>query len=233
MSVTIFGPDGSKRVLTGQEAEDWRKAHEPSMEEKLAITQQWLLQLEAQKNVKRFAKRMNKRGYIQPRTRSSYGWRMRERPSSALRFEVLNPAIPNIDWDHAAPGEGTMWRYSPRTKVGHTEQITVWAAQQNNRESRRQLDTPRAFYAACDDAKCKKHTCARCWAVEHACVGANEVVVFQSAAIQHVKVRDPSGVTTSGNRPQGGLVPAEDERSTYGLVSTQGEYKKGSGSKWR
>ena len=177
---------------------------------------------------------MKKRGYIQPRTRATFGWRLRERKASAVRFEALNPAVPSVDWDYAPPGEGTTFRLAPRTRVGHTEMILVWAEHVHSQSRRRVLGDLK-FYTACEDGTCTGDSCARCSAIEMVELGKHEKLVFERIPIKHLTVNDPgtSGIQESGNRPQGPPGPTDEEKAPYGLTSTQQKYKKGSDTnKW-
>lgn len=182
----------------------------------------------------RFAKAMKKRGYTQPRTQSTYGWRLRERPHSVIRAEYINPANPNADWDYAPVGEPTTVRFMPRTNVSATEEILVWARSEKDKSSRRRILQGFTFTRMCDSAKCGKTTCARCFAIEYAPVGRNEILVFERIALTtKIRVSDTGGVSPVGHRPLGPPDPSPEDKALYSLTSTQREYKKGADTKWR
>lgn len=235
MALTIFGPDGSKRLATASEQarEDARVAAEP-MEHYLAQ----LRALQDYKATQKMLKGFRDKGLEPSRTRSGFAHRMRENPGAAVRFEswiarrdkdgvLIPPTLDWKDWDPIAHGEGTTYRFTPRTRLKDAELFDVWAERPGKGRRKQRRLIRRGFKQNCGEGECGRMVCAMCWAIAHADVTGEEAIRVKSTLGDNIKVVDPSGVNPKGLRKSRTKDLDEDQRARFALTSTIHHHKEG------
>lgn len=234
----IYGPDGtSHRASDTEQAafDGWSKKRESELLVRLA------LRIADAVATAKMHKAFRDKGLVQPHTRSTFAWRMRERPYSAVRFEsfvarkdkygnIIPPMLDWKDWDFAAPGEGTTWRLSPRLRISNIEVFDVWVVTQLPSGKKRRKLMRADFKSMCESAHCERESCALCWAGRTLMLKDNEIIKIERREGK-LNVVDPSGVNPHGKQNSKAQDMGEDQRAPYQLTSTIHAHKKGA-SEW-
>ncbi|SRR5258705_875809 len=243
LPLVIYGPDNEPaRLATPQEKAQF------DLDEKARIDQQ-LYRMACEIHEAKLDKKMyagfRRKGIQQNKTRSSFAHRMRNKQSSAVKFESGsvrwdkngNPIPPTMDiikdWDYCPPGEGTLWRTVPRTMLVDSEVFDVWLVRRDASGHKRSRCVEKAFKRNCGSGECGKNSCAMCYAIANIDVKESETIQIKVREGPKPRVIDPSGVNPKGNRNSKAKDMGEDQRAMFQLTSTIHSHKPGASEQGR
>lgn len=238
--LVVFDPNGEKHRASPVEQAQFDADVKARKHDELM---QMLAALDDHKLDKKMYKGFRAKGLQQSKTRSVYAWRMRERRNTAEKFESFSartdkygnqipPQADMRDWDYAPPGEGTLFRLMPRTRIADLEVFDVWVVRVAKGRKRKRC-LRKDFKRNCGEGKCGKSTCAMCWAIEKAQVRDDETIVVMRRDGPHPRVVDSSGVHPKGARSSKAQDLGEDQKGPFQLTSSLYSHKKGASAHGR
>lgn len=230
MSTIIIDAFGVKRLATPEE-----QARLDAEQQEIDI-RNFHINVAAIKSVQenqKFRRLMTRKGVVPNHTRSTYGWRLRERRGSLGRLVPADFTTPpnglpgHSEVDYVLPGHSGHFDFQPRLRVTNDEMYEAWAKRKiNGKEEFRLLRS--GFKRSCEEGRCNKSTCAMCWAINHAQIKKDETIVIRWRDMHETrKVSDPSGVNPHGKRNSSAQSLGEDQRAIFRLSSTIHAHKPG------
>lgn len=230
----VFGPDGQKHRASPVEQAAFDAEQAARQKHDLA---EMLKALDDHKRDKVMYKELRAKGLQQPKTRGSFAYRMRHRSHSAVKFESYSERVDKYgtkippqadikDWDYCPPGEGTLWRLKPVTRVKDFDVFDVGVVWFDGKRKRKRWICAN-FKRNCAEGTCGKDSCAMCWAIEHMPVKENETIITRRRDGPNPRVVDSSGVHPKGARSAKAKDMGLDQRSIFHLTSSQLSHKEG------
>ena len=232
MTLIIIGADGKPHKATPEELRLHEEAEAQRQSDGIMRHLRDMADLKADRV---WLKKMSKADKTPKHTRSSYAVALatgRAGYRRPLTLEELTGPIGAMPM--ALASESSLTTFQPRLKYSDFTRYDVTVVYRDKLKRKRTRMVRRDFKQCCEEATCKKKSCARCWAI-WICdeIKPNEVIrIVERIIPTQQKVSDPSGVNPQGARKTKAQDMSDEQRAPYRLTSTIHSQKPGA-SDWQ